>query len=105
MAAALHRELALQVEDLDLLGRVVLLHELVTAQDRVENAEVGSPALTPDQIYELGLGVVKRIRKEMYNVIAGTVFKGSFAEFYQFLTTVQMNNLAGDPPDMNWKWW
>jgi uncharacterized protein (DUF885 family) len=42
---------------------------------------------TPDQIHELGLSEVKRIRKEMDKVIAETGFKGSFAEFCQFLRT------------------
>src|SRR5262249_21906778 len=41
VAAALHRELTLEVEDLDLLRLPVLLHELVTAQDGGEHAEVG----------------------------------------------------------------
>ncbi len=27
------------------------------------------------------------------------------AEFYQFLNTQQMQNLAGDKPDLNWRWW
>src|SRR5262249_41094417 len=39
------------------------------------------------QIHELGLSEVKRIRKEMDAVIARAGFKGSFAEFSQFLRT------------------
>ena len=41
--------------------------------------------LTPVQIHELGLAEVKRIRGEMDKVIADTGFKGSFAEFLEFL--------------------
>jgi uncharacterized protein (DUF885 family) len=41
--------------------------------------------LTPRQIHELGLAEVKRIRAEMDEVIAQTGFKGSFAEFQDFL--------------------
>lgn len=41
--------------------------------------------LTPAQIHELGLSEVKRIRGEMDKVIADTGFKGSFAEFLEFL--------------------
>jgi prepilin-type N-terminal cleavage/methylation domain-containing protein len=33
------------------------------------------------------------------------LFGDTHAEFYQFLTTVEMNKIAGDKPDMNWKWW
>ena len=33
------------------------------------------------------------------------LFGDTHAEFYQFLTTAQMNQLAGDMPNMNWKWW
>jgi uncharacterized protein (DUF885 family) len=43
--------------------------------------------MTPQQIHELGLSEVKRIRGEMDKVIAATGFKGSFAEFTQFLRT------------------
>ncbi len=43
--------------------------------------------LTPQQIHELGLSEVKRIRQEMDKVIAQTGFKGSFAEFCKFLRT------------------
>ena len=43
--------------------------------------------LTPQQIHEIGLSEVKRIRAEMDKVIAGTGFKGSFAEFVRFLRT------------------
>jgi uncharacterized protein (DUF885 family) len=41
--------------------------------------------LTPQQIHEIGLSEVKRIRAEMDKVIASTSFKGSFHEFTEFL--------------------
>jgi uncharacterized protein (DUF885 family) len=41
--------------------------------------------LTPQQIHEIGLSEVKRIRSEMEKVIASTGFKGSFHEFTEFL--------------------
>jgi uncharacterized protein (DUF885 family) len=41
--------------------------------------------LTPEQIHEIGLSEVKRIRAEMDKVIASTSFKGSFQEFTEFL--------------------
>jgi uncharacterized protein (DUF885 family) len=44
-------------------------------------------SLTPKQIHETGLAEVKRIRAQMEEVIAQTGFKGSFAEFTQFLRT------------------
>lgn len=43
--------------------------------------------LTPQQVHEIGLNEVKRIRAEMEQVIQQTGFKGSFAEFIQFLRT------------------
>jgi uncharacterized protein (DUF885 family) len=41
--------------------------------------------LTPQQIHEIGLSEVKRIRAEMGKVIAATEFKGTFHEFTEFL--------------------
>jgi len=41
--------------------------------------------LTPQQIHEIGLSEVKRIRAEMDKVIASVNFKGSFHEFTEFL--------------------
>ena len=41
--------------------------------------------LTPQQIHDLGLSEVKRIRGEMTKVIATTGFNGSFGEFQEFL--------------------
>jgi uncharacterized protein (DUF885 family) len=41
--------------------------------------------LTPQQIHEIGLAEVKRIRAEMDKVIASTGFQGSFHEFTEFL--------------------
>ncbi len=43
--------------------------------------------LTPEQIHPLGLAEVKRIRAAMDSVIAASGFKGTFAEFVQFLRT------------------
>jgi uncharacterized protein (DUF885 family) len=43
--------------------------------------------LTPQQVHDLGLSEVKRIRAEMDRVIAGTGFKGTFEEFVHFLRT------------------
>ena len=43
--------------------------------------------LTPEQIHALGLAEVKRIRGQMDSVIAASGFKGSFAEYVQFLRT------------------
>jgi uncharacterized protein (DUF885 family) len=41
--------------------------------------------LTPQQIHEIGLSEVKRIRAEMDKIIASTNFKGTFHEFTEFL--------------------
>lgn len=43
--------------------------------------------LTPAQVHQIGLDEVARIRQDMMDVIAATGFKGSFAEFIQFLRT------------------
>jgi uncharacterized protein (DUF885 family) len=43
--------------------------------------------LTPDQIHEIGLAEVARIRNEMQKVIERVGFKGSFEEFLEFLRT------------------
>jgi len=42
---------------------------------------------TPQEIHQIGLNEVKRIRGEMDALIASTGFKGSFAEFCQYLRT------------------
>jgi uncharacterized protein (DUF885 family) len=44
-------------------------------------------SLTPEQIHQIGLSEVKRIRKEMDDLIASTGFKGSFEDFCKFLRT------------------
>ncbi|MDE3272601.1 DUF885 domain-containing protein [Pseudoalteromonas sp. G4] len=43
--------------------------------------------MTAEQVHQLGLQEVKRIRSEMQQIIESTGFKGSFAEFVQFLRT------------------
>ncbi len=43
--------------------------------------------LSPQQIHEIGLGEVKRIRGEMEVIIESTGFEGSFEEFLHFLRT------------------
>jgi prolyl oligopeptidase len=43
--------------------------------------------LTPDEIHQIGLKEVARIRAEMDNVIREVGFKGSFSEFLEFLRT------------------
>jgi uncharacterized protein (DUF885 family) len=43
--------------------------------------------LTPQQIHDIGLAEVKRIRGELDKVMAQTGFKGSFVEFSKFLQT------------------
>jgi uncharacterized protein (DUF885 family) len=43
--------------------------------------------LTPEQIHQIGLAEVKRIRGQMDTLIASTGFKGSFADFCNFLRT------------------
>jgi uncharacterized protein (DUF885 family) len=44
-----------------------------------------STRMSPQQIHELGLAEVVRIRKEMDALLAGIGFKGTFAEFVTFL--------------------
>ncbi len=44
-------------------------------------------SLTPEQIHQIGLAEVARIRKQMDELIASTGFKGSFEEFLTFLRT------------------
>jgi uncharacterized protein (DUF885 family) len=44
-------------------------------------------SMSPQQIHELGLSEVKRIRAEMDEVIKETKFKGSFADFSKYLRT------------------
>jgi len=43
--------------------------------------------LTPDQIHEIGLKEVARIRKEMEKIVRQVKFKGTFAEFLEHLRT------------------
>jgi uncharacterized protein (DUF885 family) len=54
------------------------------------NARVSTTTdLTPQEIHEIGLREVARIRKEMDKIIQDTGFKGSFEEFLHFLRTDQ----------------
>jgi uncharacterized protein (DUF885 family) len=46
-----------------------------------------STSMSPEAIHQLGLAEVARVRKEMTQLIAGTGFHGSFAEFLAFLRT------------------
>jgi len=43
--------------------------------------------LTPQQVHEIGLGEVRRLRAEMEALIRRTGFTGSFAEFNEFVRT------------------
>lgn len=43
--------------------------------------------LTPDEVHQIGLDEVARIRAEMDGVIAESGFEGTFAEFLEFLRT------------------
>ncbi len=43
--------------------------------------------LSADEIHQIGLNEVSRIRREMEQVIASSGFKGNFAEFIEFLRT------------------
>ena len=48
---------------------------------------ITTTSLQPQQIHELGLSEVKRIRQEMDKIIAQTKFKGTFQQFCNFLRT------------------
>ncbi len=43
--------------------------------------------ITPDEVHEIGLAEVARIRKDMEELILSTGFEGSFDDFLQFLRT------------------
>lgn len=45
------------------------------------------PEATPEQIHQVGLAEVKRIRVEMETIIAELGYKGSFSDFLHFLRT------------------
>jgi uncharacterized protein (DUF885 family) len=96
---------AKQIYDGQLAPAFQKLHDYVTAtylpacRDHIAATTLpnGSPAyafhirwqtttdLTPQQIHEIGLSEVKRIRSEMDKVIASVNFKGSFHDFTEFL--------------------
>lgn len=54
-------------------------------QNRIEHYTTLS--MTADDVHQIGLKEVARIRAEMQTIIDGVGFKGSFAEFVQFLRT------------------
>jgi uncharacterized protein (DUF885 family) len=45
------------------------------------------PDATPEQVHQIGLAEVARIRSEMESIVRDVEFKGSFAEFLTFLRT------------------
>ena len=55
-------------------------------QDRI-NFYTTSQQYTADDIHQIGLNEVARIKAEMQKIIASLSFKGSFADFFQFLRT------------------
>jgi len=55
-------------------------------QDRI-NFYTTSDQYTADDIHQIGLTEVARIKAEMEKIIASLGFKGSFADFFQFLRT------------------
>jgi uncharacterized protein (DUF885 family) len=55
--------------------------------------------LTPQEIHEIGLSEVDRIRKEMEKIIAETSFEGSFEDFFDFLRRVPQF-FYDDPEDL-----
>ncbi|WP_125718431.1 DUF885 domain-containing protein [Pseudoalteromonas rubra] len=54
---------------------------------RNRTAHFTTTEMTPEEIHELGLKEVARIKGEMMEIIKQTEFEGSFAEFVQFLRT------------------
>ena len=54
---------------------------------RVRSKASTTTTLTSERIHQMGLAEVKRIRGQMDSVIAASGFRGSFAEFVQFLRT------------------
>lgn len=52
--------------------------------------------MSPKKIHQLGLSEVKRIRTDMDTVIKDTGFKGSFADFLQFLRTDEQFYASSD---------
>ncbi|MDU0354458.1 DUF885 domain-containing protein [Paraglaciecola aquimarina] len=54
---------------------------------------------TPQQIHELGLTEVKRIKQQMQHIISQVGFKGSYSEFLQFLAS-DPQFYAKDPQDV-----
>ncbi|WP_031570359.1 DUF885 domain-containing protein [Rheinheimera texasensis] len=69
----------------DNIAAVALPDGAVYYQNRLEHYT--TLKMTPQQVHQIGLQEVARIRAEMQQVIQQTGFKGSFAEFVQFLRT------------------
>ncbi len=57
-------------------------------QNRI-NFYTTSTTYTADDIHQIGLGEVARIKSQMEQIIKELEFKGSFADFFQFLRTDQ----------------
>ena len=57
-------------------------------QNRI-NFYTTSTTYTADNIHQIGLGEVARIKSQMEQIIKELEFKGSFADFFQFLRTDQ----------------
>lgn len=55
-------------------------------QNRI-NFYTTSTTYTADDIHQIGLGEVSRIKAQMEQIIKELAFKGSFADFFQFLRT------------------
>lgn len=69
----------------DNIGAIALPDGAAYYQNRLEHYTTLS--MTPQQVHDIGLKEVARIRAEMLKVIKQTGFKGDFAEFVQFLRT------------------
>ena len=67
----------------------IAAHELPNGQQwyRAQIQEHTTLALSPEQIHDIGLAEVRRIRAQMQEVITQTKFQGDFAAFLQFLRT------------------
>jgi prepilin-type N-terminal cleavage/methylation domain-containing protein len=78
----------------------------------IKNTEVGlrpsNKIIQGDWIWHANRDVVNK--RSIWHNYKGKnrmvmLFGDTHAEFYQFLTTPEMEKLASDKPDMDWKWW